>query len=288
MQLNPMLRLILTTACAFMVTGSVAFAQDPVREAAFNDVVNNTFPMTPQEIQQFKNIAAKQAEANAQPAGAQPPIGTSNIIPVTFKPGELMPIIRVGQGMITSAVFTDAAGKVWPIVSYTVGDASAFNINWDKKSGVLMIQGQKLYAQTNMGVLLEGMDVPVMLSLVIGQNKWDYLDYIRVSENELVGNGQVQAAPQVPAFLNNVLMGIAPDGSKAMQVSGADAQVWSYQGNYLLLTRATLLSPAWKSRLNSGGTDPYHAYILPKSPLILLSNQGNVENLRVLEESDND
>ena len=149
------IRFVFGAACLSMLAGSMAFAQDnPVRQAAFNNVVNNAFPMTPDEIQQFKNVAAKQAEANAQPPGETPPIGTSNIIPVSLKPGALMPIIRVGQGMITSVVFTDAAGNVWPITSYNIGDASSFNVNWDKKSGVLMIQGQKLYAQTNIGVLL--------------------------------------------------------------------------------------------------------------------------------------
>jgi len=198
-----------------------------------------------------------------------------------------MPVIRVGQGMITSVVFMDATGAVWPITAYTLGDPQAFNVTWDKAGGVLMIQGQKLYAQTNMGVQLEGMEIPVMLSLMIGQTQWDYLDYVRVTQSQLMEKGQIRAVAEAPAYLNDLLMGLPPKGSRALQVSGGSAQAWTYQGNYLLLTRATLLSPAWKSQMSAGGTDPYHAYVLPKSPVLMLSNQGEVQSVTVSEESDN-
>ena len=111
--------------------------------AAFQHLLNSYFPLTPDQIHQFKNATAVQQEANAAPPGNSPPEGTSQIIPVTLKPGGIMPVIRVGRGMITSMVITDAAGQVWPIISYSIGDPSAFAVQWTKSSGVLMIQGQK-------------------------------------------------------------------------------------------------------------------------------------------------
>lgn len=271
-----------------MLTASVfAAGVSSVRQAAFNTMVANDFPMTPAEIHEFKNIAAQQEEANAQMPGDSS-IGTSNVIPVTLTPGGIMPVVRIGQGMITSLVFMDASGKIWPIVSYTIGDPAAFNVSWDKKSGVLMVQGKKLYAETNMGVMLQGMQIPIMLNLMIGQKHWDYLDYIRIAQNQLGQDGQVEAVKEAPSFLNNVLMGIPPAGAAALQTSSADVQMWAYRGDYLLLTRGTLLSPAWRSRVSSAGNDPYHAYVLPGAPVILLSNQGQVESIKVSEEPDND
>ena len=281
-------RLLCALSLSLLLVSQGYADTNPVREGAFNNMVNNAFPMTPDEIIQFKAIAAKQEEANSQPAGG-PSVGTSNIIPVSLKPGAAMPVLRIGQGMITSLVFMDGAGKVWPIASYGIGDPSAFNVNWDKKGGVVMIQGQKLYAQSNMAVMLVGLNVPVMLTLVVGQKQWDYLDYIRVSDNVFNDKGQVQTIPEAPSYLNNLLMGLAPEGSKLLKVEGSStAQMWSYQGDYLLLTRATLLSPAWKSTMSSGGNDPYNAYVLPKAPLIMLSDQGKVVSVKVSQESAHD
>lgn len=265
-----------------------ALTPTPEAKKAFENMLKNYFPLTPDEIQQFKNRAAIQSEANARPAGDSPSEGVSGVIQVSMKPGDAMPVVRIGQGMITSLIFTDAAGQVWPITSYSIGDPSAFNIQWTAKSGVMMVQGQKLYTQTNMGVMLEGMQVPVMLTFLIGQKSYDYMDYIRIqgyqAGDQDAGNQQAEEAPE---YLVKTLEGIPPDGSHVLQVSGADAQMWSYNGNYLLLTRTTLLSPAWTAKFVGTGPNALHVYELSKTPYILLSNNGTIERLTVTGGDDN-
>jgi intracellular multiplication protein IcmK len=250
--------------------------------AAFQQMLNNYFPLTPDQIHQFKNVTAQQQQANVQPPGNAPPEGTSAIIPVTLKPGGIMPIIRIGAGMITSLVFIDASGQVWPITSYSIGDSASFNVQWDKKSGVLMIQGQKLYAQTNVGVMLQGLDIPVMLNLDIGQKKWDYLDYIQLDQNQPGDNNSPLPVAQAPGFLTDLLNGIPPQGATQMNVSdSAVAQIWSYQNQYIMVTKATLLSPAYSSKADGPGSQPLHAYIFPQAPEVLISNFGTIEKLIV-------
>jgi intracellular multiplication protein IcmK len=251
--------------------------------AAFQQLLNSYFPLTPDQIHQFKNATAVQQEANAAPPGNSPPEGTSSIIPVTLKPGGVMPVIRVGRGMITSLVITDASGQVWPITSYSIGDPSSFAVQWDKASGVLMIQGQKLYAQTNIGIMLQGLQIPVMLTLLIGQNNnWDYLDYVQLDQNQPGDTNTPQPVSQAPAYLVDLLNGIPPPGASQLVVSDSNAaQVWSYGGQYIMLTKATLLSPAWTSRANGPGPTPYHAYALSPAPEVLISNMGNLEKLLV-------
>lgn len=249
---------------------------------AFQQMLNNYFPLSPQQIHQFKNATAQQQQANAQPPGASPPEGTSAIIPVTLKPGGIMPIIRIGAGMITSLVFIDASGQVWPITSYSIGDPASFNVQWDKKGGVLMVQGQKLYAQTNVGVLLQGLDIPVMLNLVIGQKKWDYLDYIQLDQNQPGDTNSPMPVAQAPGYLTDLLNGITPQGAVPMSVSdSAVAQIWSYQNQYVMVTKATLLSPAYSSKADGPGSQPLHAYAFPKAPEVLISNFGTIEKLIV-------
>ncbi len=258
--------------------------------AAFQQLLDSYFPLTPDQIHQFKNATAVQQEANAAPPGNSPPEGTSSIIPVTLKPGGIMPVIRVGRGMITSLVITDASGQVWPITSYSIGDPSSFAVQWDKSSGVLMIQGQKLYAQTNIGIMLQGMQIPVMLTLLIGQNNnWDYLDYVQMDQNQPGDTNTPQPVSQAPAYLVDLLNGIPPQGATQLTVSDSNAgEVWSYGGQYIMLTKATLLSPAWTSRANGPGPTPFHAYALAPAPELLISNMGNLEKLLVNPGSQND
>ncbi|MDF2939940.1 MAG: hypothetical protein K0R66_582 [Gammaproteobacteria bacterium] len=251
-------------------------------DQAFQQLLNNTFPLTAQQIQEYKDTAAAQQEASSLPPGTVPANGTSSIIPVTVKPGGLMPVIRVGQGMITSLVFIDSTGQVWPITSYSIGDSQSFNVQWDKKSGVLMVQGQKLYAQTNIGVMLQGMQIPVMLNLIVGQKEWDYLDYIQMDQSQN-GSAGIPQPSQAPGYLVDLLNGLPPQGAEQLTVSDSSVQLWSYNDDYIMLTHATLLSPAWISRADGPGTTPLHAYELPVAPYILISNQGNVERVQVVE-----
>ena len=77
-------------------------------------------------------------------------------------------------------------------------------------------------------------------------------------------------------------------GSSPLTVSGTDAKVWSYAGNYILLSHATLVSPAWTSQFVGTGPNALKAYELPPTPYILLSNNGQIERLTVSGGASND
>ncbi|NCX93727.1 MAG: hypothetical protein EBX40_03515, partial [Gammaproteobacteria bacterium] len=203
-----------------------------------------------------------------------------NIIPVDFKPGHIMPVIRISSGMVTSLVFTDKAGQVWPVTTYTLGDPASFDVQWDKKSGVLMVQGKQLYGQSNIGVMLQGMQVPVMVTLILGQKDWDYLDYIQVQQYMPSDQGiDHPSLSPAPAYLTSILNGVPPAGAVSLTVSGSDAKVWSFDGHYVMLTQSTLLSPAWSARAD--GPNNYHAYELPTTPVIMLSNNGQIQRVTI-------
>ena len=196
----------LLTTCA-VNAAVVSDAQDnSVSAQAFKSLLRSRFPLSPTEIHRFKNRAAEQAEASQRPAGPAPAVGTSSTIPVSMSPGGVAPVVRIGQGLITSLVFTDQSGKVWPITSYFIGNPRAFGIQWNKKSGVLMVQGSMMFAHSNIGVMLQGLKVPVMLTLLLGQHEWDYLDYIRV-QAAMPGDFAAGKQPvaQTPKYLINVM-----------------------------------------------------------------------------------
>ena len=259
-------------------------------QQAFQDMLKNYYPLTPSQIHEFKNRAVVQEQANERPAGPAPKEGVSGIIRVQVKPGATMPVVRIGQGMISSIIFTDKAGNIWPVDAYSIGDPTAFNIQWQQKSGVMMIQGKKYFAQTNMGVLLHGMQVPIMITLLIGQHQWDYQDFIRVQSFQPGDSAAaMEDASEAPEFLVKVLDGIPPHGAVPLHVMGADdgSKVWDFNNAYIMLTRSTLLSPEWQSKFDGTGANPMHAYLLQKTPVILVSRGGKLERLTVKEESEN-
>jgi intracellular multiplication protein IcmK len=265
-------------------SGSVAATPNDLDRQAFKHLMQEYFPLTPNQIHEYKSAEAAQQEAIARGPDDVPPEGHATIVPVSLKPGQAAPVIRVGQGMITSVVFTDVTGDVWPIVSYSVGNPQAFNISWDQTSGVLMVQGMQYHAQSNIGVMLKGLSIPVMLNLLIGQKNWDYLDYVRVDSampgNELAAK---QLVDHVSPALINLLQGIPPSGSQKLDVDQDGVQVWSSQGSQLILTRSTLLSPSWVGRADGPGPNPLHAYELPATPYVILSQDGKMQKVKIGE-----
>ncbi|AKP72645.1 intracellular multiplication protein IcmK [Piscirickettsia salmonis] len=254
---------------------------------AFEQLTKQAFPLSPEQIHQYKNNYVAEQKASIDPVGEEPSQSSSAIIPVSLQPGGIQPIVRVTKGMITSIVMTDQNGKVWPIESYSLGDKNSFNINWNKLSGVLMVQGIKPYGQTNIGVLLKGLHVPVMLSLVLGQKHWDYLDYIRVQSNQDGSSANTETVANAADYLIQLLNGIPVQGAKQLVTNAPatlQAQVWLYQGHYLLLTTGTLISPAWSARQTSTGPNKLHAYKLPVSPSLLISSNGVMQQVTVTTE----
>ncbi len=262
--------------------GMPGSSEEVVSKAAFSQLLKQDFPLTPSEIQKFKAVAAEQQKANSLAPQGSPIQSNSQIISISMKPGGPQEVVRIGQGTITSLIFTDQNGQVWPITSYSVGDPTSFNVQWNKSSGVLMVQGQKLYADSNIAVMLKGLDVPVMVNLMLGQKKWDYMDYLRV---EALAPGDNTVEPSqlagAPAYLMDILNGVPPMGSVPMQTDNSGVQVWGYQGYYLVLTQGTLMSPAWKAKANGPGADPYHAYEITPTPVLLVSDQGNLVRVMV-------
>lgn len=262
--------------------GSIASHDDEnmIENLAYDQVETQIFPMTEHQI---KNLRAKFQDIElAKTAVPSPPkpVATSQF--VNLSPGSTPPVIRLGQGFVTSLVFLDSTGAPWPISAYDLGDPGSFNIQWDKTGNTLMIQASKLYNYGNMAVRLEGLNTPVMLTLIPGQKEVDYRVDMRVQgmgPNALMpvfGDG---LPPSANRLLLHVLDGVPPPGCTRLTVSGGDARAWLYKEKMYVRTNLTILSPAWLSTMTSG--DGMHAYEMQKSPVILVTWRGKVMQLKV-------
>lgn len=263
------------------VVAPVVSDKETINSLAFEGVTEQLFPLTPEQILRIKQMYQTIEQANTATAGTPPkPIATSQI--VNLSPGSTPPVIRLSQGFVSSLVFLDSTGAPWPISAYDLGDPTAFNIQWDKTGNTLMIQANKLYTYGNIAVRLQGLNTPVMMTLIPGQKAVDYRVDLRVqgygpnTKNLPMDNGLPPSASDV---LLHVLDGVPPAGSARLIVSGGDARAWLLNGKMFVRTNLTILSPGWLGSMTSA--DGMHAYEMQKSPVLLVSWHGKVMQLKV-------
>ncbi|MBA2654552.1 MAG: type IV secretion protein IcmK [Gammaproteobacteria bacterium] len=252
-----------------------------LRDQAFSETTDNLLPLTPDQIRTLHSLFSNTQRAVGETPGI-PPRPTSSSKIVNLACGATPPIIRLTAGFVSSLVFLDASGAPWPIDSYDLGDPRSYNIQWDRKSNMLLVQAITEYKSGNLAVMLRGFGTPVMLTLLPGQRAVDYRVDLRIPS--LGPNAAPSSMPEVlPGASNPILLdvlnGIPPVGSRALQIPGRDCSVWLLAGKIYLRTRLTVLSPAWISTLSSA--DGMHAYEMLPTPVILASENGKMVKLTI-------
>lgn len=260
-------------------------SNDPVsiqslNKAAFGSMAQTMLPMSPEQIKRLRELF-NQTQAAAATTPGTPPRPTISSQYVKLEPGATPTVIRLAEGYVTTLVFLDSTGQPWPVENYDIGNPQAFNIQWDKKSNLLMIQATSLYNVGNLAVQLQGLETPVMVTLISGQKAVDYRIDLRIpgsgpNAKALLGRSLPQSAD--PALLN-ILEGVPPVKNTALKVSGGLAQAWLVGDHIYLRTRLTLISPAWIATMSS--PDGMKAYEMPKAPLILGFEDGESIQLKV-------
>lgn len=253
----------------------------PESAEAFNRLLQQNMPMTPQQILQLRQQIDLAQRAAAVPANI-PPKPLSSTLMLNLAPGVSPPAIRLAQGYVTSLVFVDSTGAPWPVTSFNIGNPKAVNMQWDGKSNIVMLQAMMPYSHGDMVVQLKDLPTPITLELVSGQRVVDYRVDLHVpgigpNTKELpTGTPLPGSASQL---LLGVLDGVAPAGSKALAVRGADANAWLLGEKIYLRTRFTLLSPGWMGKMVS--PDGMNAYELPKTSSVLISRYGEPAELKI-------
>lgn len=252
-----------------------------VDDLAFKGATRQLFPLEPDKIVELRDKYEQNELAKTQSAKTPPkPTATSQL--VNLSPGSTPPVIRLAQGFVSSLVFLDSTGAPWPIAAYDLGDPAAFNIQWDKVSNTIMIQSNKLYTYGNLAIRLQGLNTPVMLTLIPGQKAVDYRVDLRIQgigPNAQNSPIEIGLPPSASDVLLHVLDGVPPPGSKRLVVSGGDARAWLFNEHMYVRTNLTILSPGWIGSMTSA--DGMHAYEMPKSPVLLMSWHGKVMQLKV-------
>lgn len=261
-----------------------------MQNEAFSKVVENMFPMAPDQIHELRRHFNATQRAGAFTEDT-PPEPTSSSLLVNLSPGSTPPVIRLSAGFVSSLVFLDSTGAPWPIKAYDIGNPAAFNVQWnqgnaqepnkDSMSNTLLIQAVSLYKQGNLAVVLRGLNTPIMLTLIPGQKAVDYrvdVQVPRVGPNArpLIGGLPSTANPQLLDILNN----ITPPNGKRLRVHGGEATAWRVGGHLFVRTPMTIVSPSWRSTMSSAD-NVIHAYDLPPTTVLLALQNGRMQKLTV-------
>lgn len=254
-------------------------SQVDLRDEAFLKVTNTLLPLSPSQIQMLRNVYDATQRASAVFPGV-PPRPTSTSISVNLSPGSVPPVIRLGAGFVTSMVFVDSTGAPWPIESYSLGNPTAFNIVWDKKSNILLAQAITTHRVGNLAVLLRGLNTPVMIDLSPGQAAMDERVDLRIPGLGPEAKPAFFGLPgEQSPYLLGLLDGIPPAGARALKATGCDNCVWLVKGKLYLRTPYTVISPAWISTLSSA--DGTHVYEMQPTPLVLATYNGKTIKLKI-------
>ncbi len=258
---------------------STGLQRTGLSDQAFANTVRSMAPLTPTQIKTLRKIFDDSQRAAAAYPGT-PPKPTSSSVIVNLSPNASPPIVRLRSGFVSSLVFVDSTGAPWPIKAYDIGDPRSFNVQWDKEGNTLMVQALDRYKNGNLAIMLQGLNTPVMVTLMPGQNAVDYRVDFRVPGFGPNAKPNINGLPatESPQLLN-ILNGIPPQGSKVLNINGGGCQGWFYSGHLYLRTRMTLLSPAWVSTMTSG--DGTHAYELQPTPVILALQHGQLITLKI-------
>ena len=255
---------------------------DPVvKQKAFSSLVNTLMPMSPNQIKALHYYYNQTRNAAAASVGA-PPKPTSTSVIVNLSPGSTPPVIRMASGFISTLVFVDSTGQPWPITSEDLGDPKHFNIQADSTGTTLLVQSlSSQQSVANLAVMLKGLSTPIMITLLSGQSAVDYRVDLRVPRMGPNASPQLNVEPNTAnRTLLNVLDGIPPQGSDAVQISDPNSQAWVMGGSDLYVrTRMNIISPSWVSSMSSA--DGTHAYELPKSPVLLALSNGKIVKLTI-------
>jgi intracellular multiplication protein IcmK len=254
---------------------------DLKREQAFNTLMEEVLPLSPDQIIDLHKFYDITLQAKAATPHAPPTPNFTSIV-VNLDPGSQPPVIRLAAGFVTSILFVDSTGSAWPITAYSIGDPQSFNIQWDQKGNALFIQSMKQYSHGNLAVRLWGLDTPVMVTLVSGQRNVDFRVDLQVG-----GRGpdakpvvvDTTSNAKVNSLLINILDGIPPKNSIKLGVTGGHGEAWFADGRVYFRTKLTVLSPAWTATVAS--PDGTHVYEMMLTPFILASENGKTIDIKL-------
>ena len=220
-----------------------------VDEEAWRRVREEVAPLSPSQIRQMgRTIEETERAAAVRPRFV--PRVVSSQVSASMQPGVTPPVARLSANYVTTLVFMDQLGAPLKVKSVDLGSPKGFNLTWaggEEGTNFLSLSPTSLYPTGNIAVVLQGVPVPITLTLVTGQREVDDRVDVRVRG---VVSGPISVSGTLPQGISrtaqDMLGGVAPPGTKQLSTSRQDVQAWFLGQRFYLRAPAgaTVLSPA--------------------------------------------
>ena len=262
-------------------------AAPDIRDMAFEAALAAAMPLTPEQIRKLiSQMSSLQSAASPALSDPEKPKAVMKVETVSLDPGSAPPVIKLSAGYVTTVMVTDATGAPWAVQDMAF--AGNFEVRVSKSSPhILRITPRLRFQEGNLTLQLMDMAAPVTFRLSAqGGGAEVYYRY----DVRIPAIGPLASAPPIEGgnrmvagdgILMAVLDGVPPEGAKRLKVTGVDDRsgAWEIGGQIYLRTPHSLLSPAWSASTASG--DGTTVYVLPDTPVLLLSDQGVMVRARI-------
>ncbi|WP_237163000.1 DotH/IcmK family type IV secretion protein [Serratia symbiotica] len=263
----------------------------PPPSASYDQAEATVAPLTADEIRRLRQQQSDQDRAIASPMVAVVP--RISALTVSLAPGASLPLVRNAVNWPATISFIDSTGAPWKILGEPVSGASALIVKWLPGTSVMTLIAKRNFINTSVTVALEGLAVPVTISVMSGEpdtakKTWvvDARLDLRIPQR---GPGAAADAPP-PAriglhdsILQAFLDGVPPQGARRLKSTGRvpDTEVWQLGDTLYLRSRAEIRDEFDATLSSADGT---HLWTLPVTPRVAFSVDGHTEALSIVLE----
>lgn len=245
-------------------------------------------PVTPDETRDLVVLDNQMDQAvSTQPISVVPRISAQT---VDLSPGASLPLVRTAVNYPSSVSFIDSTGAPWKIGAKPLGGSSAFIAYYIPNTHLMTVFAKEPFKTGNITVYLEGLEVPIVLTVTSGESDSEAKTWTVDSRLDLRlprrGPAALASAPPEMRIglhdqtLQAFLDGVPPKEARRLKTTGAvpETAVWQLGDDLYVRTRADIRDE-FEATLSSA--DGMHLWKLPVTPYISFSVMGRTEALSV-------
>lgn len=261
----------------------------PPSSALYNSAVEAQTPLTADEVRLLRKQMNDVDQAMSSPQVAVVP--KISALTVDLSPGASLPLIRTAVNYPSSISFIDSTGAPWKLGAAPIsGNAADFTAYWLPDSPVMVVQANKPYKSGNVTVYLEGLAVPVVITVSSGEPDTGAQTWVVDSRLDLRvprrgPEARPAVAPDVKIGLHDrtlqaFLDGVPPNEARRLKTTGdvPDTAVWQMGDDLYVRSRADIRDEFEMTLSSADGT---HLWKLPVTPYISFSVLGRTSALNV-------
>lgn len=243
-----------------------------------------------QEILKVRQLLGENAQATAKDVSGKPVKGVSRTVTTNLKAEEASIALRIAGSYPASLVFTDSNGNPWPIANFVGGSTNVqlarpiprdtAGTSKESSSSLVVAPSTQITTYSNGGinVYLEGLETPVTLTYIGGQEEVDQRLEIKVMRVGPKSNAHATIIknPSANPKLTTLLDGIAPEGAMKVGIisdgingTSDTFKVWNYNGKLYILSDYAIVSPGALNGMRSASGR--YAYEFDNYPVFMLS-----------------